>query len=70
MIDLKYSIVIGNYLTYPGVLVANTPILVIYPYCYNGYLVASAMADFHLSFFNQQEEGGHFFRKNKFVTAP
>ncbi len=30
----------------PGVLVANTPLWVVYPYCYSGYLVSSSLHDF------------------------
>lgn len=33
-------------LVIPGVLVANTPLWLIYPYCYSGYLVTAAMADY------------------------
>ncbi len=30
----------------PGVLVANTPLWVVYPYCYSGYLVSCSLHDF------------------------
>lgn len=33
-------------LVIPGVLVANTPLWVIYPYCYSGYLVSRSLHDF------------------------
>jgi hypothetical protein len=30
----------------PGVLVANTPLWIVYPYCYSGYLVSCSLHDF------------------------
>lgn len=33
-------------LVIPGVLVANTPIWIVYPYCYSGYLVSCSLHDF------------------------
>ncbi|MCM1125949.1 MAG: ABC transporter permease [Lachnospiraceae bacterium] len=33
-------------LVIPGVLVANTPLWVVYPYCYSGYLVSCSLHDF------------------------
>ena len=30
----------------PGVLVANTPLWIVYPYCYSGYLVSCSLYDF------------------------
>lgn len=33
-------------LVIPGVLLANTPLWVIYPYCYSGYLVSCSLRDF------------------------
>ncbi len=33
-------------LVIPGVLVANTPLWIIYPYCYSGYLVSCSLHDF------------------------
>ncbi len=33
-------------LVIPGILVANTPLWVVYPYCYSGYLVSCALHDF------------------------
>ncbi len=29
-----------------GILVANTPLWIVYPYCYSGYLVSCALHDF------------------------
>ena len=37
------SIGLNLFLVIPGVLVANTPLWVLYPYCYNGYLVSCEM---------------------------
>lgn len=33
-------------LVIPGVLAANTPIWIVYPYCYSGYLVSCSLHDF------------------------
>lgn len=33
-------------LVIPSVLVANTPLWVVYPYCYSGYLVSCSLHDF------------------------
>ena len=33
-------------LVIPGVLAANTPLWVVYPYCYSGYLVSCSLHDF------------------------
>lgn len=35
-------------LVIPGVLVANTPLWIAYPYCYSGYLVSCSLHDFTL----------------------
>lgn len=43
---LVVSIGVNLLLVIPGVLAANTPLWMIYPYCYSGYLVTSAMADY------------------------
>lgn len=32
----------------PGILVANTPLWIVYPYCYSGYLVSCSLHDFTL----------------------
>lgn len=40
------SIGINLLLVIPGILVANTPLWIFYPYCYGGYLIATAMADY------------------------
>ena len=34
------------FLVIPGVLVANTPVWIVYPYCYSGYLVSCSLRDF------------------------
>ena len=34
------------FLVIPGVLVANTPLWIAYPYCYSGYLVSCSLRDF------------------------
>ncbi|MCM1175093.1 MAG: ABC transporter permease [Blautia sp.] len=33
-------------LVIPGVLIANTPLWIVYPYCYSGYLVSCSLHDF------------------------
>ena len=33
-------------LVIPGVLIANTPLRIVYPYCYSGYLVSCSLHDF------------------------
>lgn len=40
------SVVINLLLVIPGILVANTPIWIFYPYCYSGFLVSSALHNF------------------------
>lgn len=40
------SVGLNLLLVIPGVLVANTPLWVIYPYCYSGYLVSCSLHDF------------------------
>lgn len=40
------SIGLNLLLVIPGVLVANTPLWVAYPYCYSGYLVSCSLHDF------------------------
>ena len=40
------SVGVNLLLVIPGVLVANTPLWVIYPYCYSGYLVSCSLHDF------------------------
>lgn len=40
------SVGINLLLVIPGVLVANTPLWVVYPYCYSGYLVSCSLHDF------------------------
>lgn len=37
------SIGLNLLLIIPGVLVANTPLKIIYPYCYSGYLVSTEL---------------------------
>ena len=34
------------FLVIPSVLAANTPLWVVYPYCYSGYLVSCSLHDF------------------------
>ncbi len=40
------SVGLNLLLVIPGVLVANTPLWVVYPYCYSGYLVSCSLHDF------------------------
>lgn len=40
------SVGLNLLLVIPGVLVANTPLWIIYPYCYSGYLVSCSLHDF------------------------
>ena len=40
------SVGLNLLLVIPGVLVANTPLWIIYPYCYSGYLVSCFLHDF------------------------
>lgn len=40
------SVGLNLLLVIPGVLVANTPLWVAYPYCYSGYLVSCSLHDF------------------------
>ena len=40
------SIGLNLLLVIPGVLVANTPLWIAYPYCYSGYLVSCSLHDF------------------------
>ena len=40
------SVGLNLFLVIPGVLVANTPFWITYPYCYSGYLVACSLHDF------------------------
>lgn len=40
------SIGLNLFLVIPGVLVANTPLWIAYPYCYSGYLVSCSLHDF------------------------
>ncbi len=41
-----FSIGCNLFLVIPGVLVANTPLWIWYPYCYGGYLVSCSLHDF------------------------
>ncbi len=41
-----FSVGLNLFLVIPGVLVANTPLWVAYPYCYSGYLVSCSLHDF------------------------
>ena len=40
------SIGLNLFLVIPGVLIANTPLWIAYPYCYSGYLVSCSLHDF------------------------
>ncbi len=40
------SVGLNLFLVIPGVLVANTPLWILYPYCYGGYLVSCSLHDF------------------------
>lgn len=40
------SVGLNLFLVIPGVLVANTPLWIVYPYCYSGYLVSCSLHDF------------------------
>lgn len=40
------SVGLNLFLVIPGVLVANTPLWIGYPYCYSGYLVSCSLHDF------------------------
>ncbi len=42
------SVGLNLFLVIPGVLVANTPLWIAYPYCYSGYLVSCSLHDFTL----------------------
>ena len=41
-----FSVGVNLLLVIPGVLVANTPLWIAYPYCYSGYLVSCSLHDF------------------------
>lgn len=41
-----FSVGFNLLLVIPGVLVANTPLWIVYPYCYSGYLVSCSLHDF------------------------
>lgn len=41
-----FSVGLNLLLVIPGVLAANTPLWIVYPYCYSGYLVSCALHDF------------------------
>ena len=40
------SVGLNLLLVIPGVLIANTPLWIAYPYCYSGYLVSCSLHDF------------------------
>lgn len=50
-----FSVGANLLLVIPGVLVANTPLWVVYPYCYSGYLVSCSLHEF-----TTQTAGGAF----------
>lgn len=41
-----FSVGLNLLLVIPGVLIANTPVWIAYPYCYSGYLVSCSLHDF------------------------
>lgn len=41
-----FSVGLNLLLVIPGVLAANTPLWIVYPYCYSGYLVSCSLHDF------------------------
>ena len=41
-----FSVGLNLLLVIPGVLIANTPLWIAYPYCYSGYLVSCSLHDF------------------------
>ena len=41
------SVCLNLLLVIPGVLVANTPFWIVYPYCYSGYLISCSLHDFN-----------------------
>lgn len=40
------SVGLNLFLVIPGILVAYTPLRIVYPYCYSGYLVSCSLHDF------------------------
>lgn len=40
------SVGLNLFLVIPGILIANTPLWIVYPYCYSGYLVSCSLHDF------------------------
>lgn len=40
------SVGVNLLLVIPGILIANTPFWIVYPYCYSGYLVSCSLHDF------------------------
>ena len=43
---LLVSVGLNMFLVLPGILIANTSLWVVYPYCYSGYLVSCSLHDF------------------------
>lgn len=41
-----FSVGLNLFLVIPGVFIANTPLWIVYPYCYSGYLVSCSLHDF------------------------
>lgn len=41
-----FSVGLNLLLVIPGILIANTPLWIAYPYCYSGYLVSCSLHDF------------------------
>lgn len=46
-----FSVGLNLLLVIPGILVANTPLWIAYPYCYSGYLVSCSLHDFTAAHF-------------------
>ena len=40
------SVGLNLFFVIPGILIANTPLWIVYPYCYSGYLVSCSLHDF------------------------
>lgn len=43
---MLFSVGLNLLFVIPGVLIANTPLRIVYPYCYSGYLVSCSLHDF------------------------
>lgn len=45
---LEIIVFLTVFLVIPGILMANTPLWIVYPYCYSGYLVSCSLHEFTL----------------------